>query len=210
MPTRTNLDDLIARLTPMTQGPERRIVALAGPPGAGKSYIAARLMEAMTALAPGSAEILPMDGFHYDDTLLTQRGDLARKGAPHTFDVEGLSVTLARIAADDGSVVAVPVFDRALEIARGAARLIGPKARLIVVEGNYLLLDDPLWARLSDRFDLRVFIQVPEHVLEERLTRRWAHLSDAQRQTKLEGNDLPNMRLVLQHANRADLFLENG
>ncbi|WP_106418445.1 nucleoside/nucleotide kinase family protein [Salinicola tamaricis] len=210
MPTPITLDDLLARLTPLMAGPERRIVALAGPPGAGKSYLAARLVEALAVFAPGRAEILPMDGFHYDDTLLTQRGDLARKGAPHTFDVEGLAVTLQRIAADDGSVVAVPVFDRAIEIARAAARLIGPEARLIIVEGNYLLLDDPRWERLAERFDLRVFIQVPERTLEQRLARRWAHLSAAQRETKLEGNDLPNMRLVLQHGSCADLYLDNG
>ncbi|MEL7966088.1 nucleoside/nucleotide kinase family protein [Vreelandella neptunia] len=204
-----NLDELIVRLTPWLQGPERRLVALAGPPGAGKSYIAMRLFKALSAIAPGHVAVLPMDGFHYDDALLSERGDLARKGAPHTFDVDGLHMMLQRITVDDGAAVAVPVFDRSREISRAAARLIGPQARLVIVEGNYLLLDDPQWAKLSDRMNLRVFIQVPEHILEQRLGQRWAHLSVEQRQTKLEGNDLLNMRLVVQQSNCADLYLYN-
>ncbi|MEL7983104.1 nucleoside/nucleotide kinase family protein [Vreelandella titanicae] len=204
-----NLDELIVRLTPWLQGPERRLVALAGPPGAGKSYIAKRLFEALSSISPDHVAILPMDGFHYDDELLSERGDLGRKGAPHTFDVDGLHVMLQRITADDGTAVAVPVFDRTREISRAAARMIGPEARLVIVEGNYLLLDDPQWVKLSDQMDLRVFIQVPEHTLEQRLGQRWAHLPDAQRQAKLEGNDLPNMRLVVQQSSFPDLYLCN-
>lgn len=210
MQTTISLDELIARLVPLMQGPERRLVALAGPPGAGKSYIAECLVEALSAIAPGRAEVLPMDGFHYDDTLLSRRGDLARKGAPYTFDIDGLHVMLQRIAADDGTAVAVPVFDRSIEIARAGARLIDPEARLIIVEGNYLLLDDPQWAALADSLDLSVFIQVPEPTLKQRLAQRWAHLSCEQRQAKLEGNDLPNMRLVVQRGRRADVYLDNG
>ncbi|BCB70346.1 nucleoside triphosphate hydrolase [Vreelandella aquamarina] len=204
-----NLDELIVRLTPWLHGPERRLVALAGPPGAGKSYIAMRLFKTLSAISPGHVAILPMDGFHYDDALLSERGDLDRKGAPHTFDVDGLNVMLKRITADDGTAVAVPVFDRSMEISRAAARLIDPEVRLVIVEGNYLLLDDPQWAKVSDRMDLRVFIQVPEHTLEQRLGQRWAHLPDAQRQAKLEGNDLPNMRLVVQQSSFPDLYLCN-
>ena len=87
--------------------------------------------------------------------------------------------------------------------------MIDPEVRLVIVEGNYLLLDDPQWAKVSDRMDLRVFIQVPEHTLEQRLGQRWAHLPDAQRQAKLEGNDLPNMRLVVQQSSFPDLYLCN-
>ena len=112
-----------------------------------------------------------MDGFHFDDIVLNARGHRPRKGAPHTFDVDGLAATLARLAADDGREVAVPVFDRSIEIARAGARIIGPATRLVVVEGNYLLLDDPAWARLRGHFDATVMLAVPMPVVEARLRR---------------------------------------
>lgn len=205
-----SMEQLVEHLLPLTRGPERHLVALVGAPGAGKSYIAESLGRVLLAQVPGSTEVLPMDGFHYDDILLRARGDLARKGAPHTFDVEGLRIMLQRVAADDGDSVAIPVFDRSLEIARAGARVINPEARLIIVEGNYLLLNQPDWSALADGFALTIFLQVPEETLESRLRQRWAHLSNDQRDAKLNGNDLPNMRLVIQNSRPSDVSLDNG
>lgn len=198
--------DLAARLV-AGQGTGRRLIGIAGPPGSGKSTFADLLRD---ALAPEvAAEVLPMDGFHYDDRVLDARGDRPRKGAPHTFDVEGFGAMLARVAADDGRDVAVPVFDRAIEIARAGARIVTPAARLILVEGNYLLLDDPDWAPLRRHFALTVFLSVPEPVLEARLAARWRGLGltgEALR-AKLEDNDLPNMRLVLRRSVAPDVLV---
>nr|WP_272211340.1 nucleoside/nucleotide kinase family protein [Marinicella sp. W31]MDC2877228.1 nucleoside/nucleotide kinase family protein [Marinicella sp. W31] len=148
-----------------------------------------------------------MDGFHYDDMVLQARGTLPRKGAPHTFDTGGLLSVLKRIRADDGEEVAVPVFDRSIEIARAGARIIGPEARLIIAEGNYLILDEPRWKPVAAMFDQTVFIDVPENVLRERLSARWAHYTPEQRVHKLEENDLPNMRLVISNSQPADFRL---
>lgn len=190
----------------------RLVVAIAGAPGSGKSTAAETLAERLNAGAPGLADILPMDGFHYDDLVLEARGHRPRKGAPHTFDVDGLAVMLDRLRADDGRPVAVPVFDRAIEIARAGARIIDPAARIILVEGNYLLLDHPDWTALRPRFDLTVMLDVPEPVLRQRLTERWQGLgfSGQALADKLEGNDLPNMRLVLAKSGSADLVVGNG
>lgn len=189
----------------------RRIVAVAGPPGAGKSTFAERLREVLDAPAPGRAALLAMDGFHYDDRVLEARGDRPRKGAPHTFDIDGLGAMLARLKADDGREIAVPVFDRSIEIARAGAAIIPAGARIVVVEGNYLLLDDPAWAPLRAFFDLTVMLAVPRAVLVERLSARWQGygMSEAAIVEKLDGNDLPNVDRVLTGCVAADFRVAN-
>lgn len=193
-----------------TQGQKRRIVAIAGAPGAGKSTFAEALRAALSERV--HCEVLPMDGFHFDDIVLNARGHRPRKGAPHTFDVGGFAATLARLAEDNGSEVAVPVFDRSIEIARAGARIIEPDARLILADGNYLLLDDPDWTPIQQFFDQTVFLEVPVQVLEQRLYARWDGfgLSEGEIRTKLEGNDLPNARLVAQFSRPADIIVNNG
>lgn len=203
-------DDLVEALL-ADQGAARRLVGIAGPPGSGKSTFTEGLQEKIAARAPAISEVLPMDGFHFDDMLLEARGDRPRKGAPHTFDTGGLIATLRRIMADDGSEIAVPVFDRSIEIARAGARIIGPDVRLILVEGNYLLLDDPAWAPIRECFDVTVFLDVPEAELEARLTQRWIGfgLGGEAFAAKMDGNDMPNVRQVLRGSVPADYRIAN-
>ncbi|MCB4770985.1 nucleoside/nucleotide kinase family protein [Ancylobacter sp. Lp-2] len=204
------LDRLVRDL--LARPRERRtVVAVAGAPGSGKSTLAETLKARLDAAAPGLSQVLPMDGFHYDDQLLEARGWRPRKGAPFTFDIDGLASALDRLRRDDGREVAVPVFDRALEIARAGARLIGAEARLVIVEGNYLLLDDPAWAGLRQRFDVTVRLDVPLPTLEARLRARWAGFGydEAAIHAKLEENDLPNARLVATRSVAADVVVAN-
>ena len=190
----------------------RIILAIAGAPGSGKSTLAEGLVNLLNADLPGSAAVLPMDGYHYDDLYLVPAGLRPRKGAPQTFDVGGLFHTLARLRARDEAAVAVPVFDRSIEIARAGARLIPAEVPVIVVEGNWLLLDKAPWPRLRPMFDLTVMVDVPEPVLRQRLTARWQGLglTAAEVQSKLDENDLPNGRLVRDASARADYHLTNG
>lgn len=193
------------------EGGARRVVAIAGSPGSGKSTAAESLKERLNARRPGVADILPMDGYHFDDAVLNARGDRPRKGAPHTFDIDGFRAMLERLRADTGRDVAVPVFDRSIEIARAGGRIVEAGTRIILAEGNYLLLDQPGWRDLAPLFDLTVMIEAREEVLIDRLTRRWLgfQLDPEAMIRQMEGNDLPNMRLVLTSSRPADVSVRS-
>mgnify|MGYP000011720712 FL=1 len=207
MSTHITMEDLHAQVLQLVGG-DRRFVAIAGAPGSGKSTMVETLWGQLEQGAPGQTAILPMDGFHYDDSVLHKMGRRPWKGAPDTFDVGGLRSVLQRLKARD-ETVAVPVFDRALEISRGSARLIDPTASVILVEGNYLLLDDQPWSDLHPLFDLKVMIDVPEEILTQRLKSRWKSfdLTEAEILQKLESNDLPNGRTVREKSVPAELVL---
>ncbi len=192
-------------------GTGRSVVAVVGAPGSGKSTLAERLASRINGTAPGSAAVLPMDGYHFDDRVLVARGLRARKGAPETFDVGGLLHMLGRLRRNEEDEIAVPVFDRALEIARAGASLIPRTVSRVIVEGNYLLLDRPPWRGLHAFFDITVAIAVPEDVLRRRLTRRWRgyRLLPKEIEVKLELNDLPNGRLVAASSVAADFVLSS-
>lgn len=190
----------------------RVIAAIAGAPGSGKSTLADKLVGKLNARQPGMAAVLPMDGYHYDDLYLVPAGLRPRKGAPMTFDVGGLYHTLHRLRVREEAEVAVPVFDRKIEIARAGARLIPKDVPVIVVEGNWLLLNQAPWDRLRPMFDVTVMVDVPEHVLRARLRGRWERLglSEAEIIEKLEENDLPNGRWVRDGSVPADHVIRNG
>ncbi|MCQ2005870.1 nucleoside/nucleotide kinase family protein [Rhizobium sp. NRK18] len=189
-------DELVEIIRNASSG-NRIIAAVAGPPGSGKSTLADALVERLNAIEAGSAAVLPMDGYHYDDMVLVPRGLRPRKGAPETFDVAGFRHMLKRLKANDEPEIAVPVFDRSIEIARAGARMIGREVRYLVAEGNYLLLDEDRWRELKDCYDITVMIEEPEVVLRARLKERWKALTGQALIDKIDGNDLPNGRRVM-------------
>nr|WP_138468576.1 nucleoside/nucleotide kinase family protein [Poseidonocella sp. HB161398] len=196
----------LARLAELPRG-ARRLIAVAGAPGSGKSRLACFLAEGLNAGSPGRAEVVPMDGFHYDDAVLEARGLRPRKGAPATFDVAGFDHLLARLRANAEPEIAIPVFDRDLEISRAGARIVGQETEILVVEGNYLLLDLAPWDRLARHFDATVFLEVEAAELERRLLRRWEvrhGIPPEEAARRIRGNDLPNGETVRRHSRAAD------
>lgn len=185
----------------------RFVVAIAGPPGTGKSTLSSALHG---VLPEGAVEVVPMDGFHYDDAVLERRGLRSRKGAPETFDFAGFEVLLKRIRAGEPDI-AIPVFDRSVELSRAAASVIGADVRFVLVEGNYLLLDEEPWSRLAPLFDFSIFLDVPRGELERRLRQRWHEhgRSEADALAWIASNDMPNIERVLARRRPADLILHD-
>ena len=204
MPSPTELASLIRQ---KAGGALRYMVGIAGPPGAGKSTIAEALRESLVAQGE-SAIVVPMDGFHFDDAVLNARGHRPRKGAPFTFDVAGFEVLLKRIKAREPDI-AIPVFDRSMELARAGADIVTDEAKFILVEGNYLLLQQPPWNQLMPLFDFTVFIAVPEAELERRLMQRWSdHGFDVTyARNWIASNDMLNIRAVQSGSAKADLVI---
>jgi pantothenate kinase len=199
--------DLTSRLRQQAGPFSRYLLGIAGPPGAGKSTIAEALRSELVTQGE-SAIVVPMDGFHFDDAVLNARGHRPRKGAPHTFDVAGFEILLKRIKAREQDI-AIPVFDRKMELARAGADIVGNEAKFILVEGNYLLLKSDPWSRLKPLFDFTIFLSVPEAELERRLLERWRGFGfdEATARDKALGNDIPNARLVLAGSAPADLVI---
>lgn len=185
---------LIAEIRALPGQAARRMIGIAGAPASGKSTLATALVAAMP-----EAALLPMDGFHLDDSLLEARGHRARKGAPHTFDVAGFAAMLARVRA--GEAVIAPAFDRGLEISRAGCLEISAEAEIVIVEGNYLLHDQGGWEAVGPLLDACYFLDVAEAELRRRLAARWAGRPGAA--AWIESNDMPNARLVIGTRARA-------
>ncbi|MBL8584770.1 MAG: nucleoside triphosphate hydrolase [Rhizobiaceae bacterium] len=198
---------LAARIFKAASGKDRFIVAVAGPPGAGKSTVAEELA---ALLHESSSVVVPMDGFHFDDIVLDARGLRSRKGSPETFDAAGFAALLERIRRREPDI-AIPIFDRGMELSRAAAGIIAGDTRFILVEGNYLLLDEDPWRKLAPLFDLTVFLDVPRFELERRLLQRWHDhgKSDEDARAWVASNDMPNVDRVLGGSRTADIALRN-
>ncbi len=202
------LAELIAARAAQKHGQSggRFIAALAGPPAAGKSTLAADL----AAQIGVGAKVVPMDGFHFDDAVLLARGARGRKGAPDTFDAQGFFHLLRRLKSEPE--VAIPLFDRSLEISRAGADIVGPQDKILIVEGNYLLLNEAPWPDALPLYDLTIWIDVSETELQARLMARWAQFGKTESQARdwIAGNDLPNIRRVIAGSGSAHILLRQG
>lgn len=197
-----NLQQALAQLHQRLQRPGRHIVGLMGPPGAGKSTLAARIVAHFGA----QAQMVPMDGYHLANSELERLGRRGRKGAPDTFDAWGYVALLQRLrqqGADE--VVYAPEYRRTLEEPVAGAIAIAPATRLLVTEGNYLGLDTGAWAGVAPLLDELWYVEVDDTLRRQRLTARHVQFGrtpeDAARW--VEVTDEPNARLIASTRARA-------
>ncbi len=120
---------------------QRIAIGIAGGPGVGKSTLAAELVTMLDAVHPGSAALVPMDGFHMKHAKLEAMGQTDYKGAPHTFEGAAFVSFLHHLKHATGPVSG-PGYSRKIEDTVDDAFTVQPEARILIVEGNYLLLTE--------------------------------------------------------------------
>ncbi len=210
--TVAGLAELADRAAALVPDPGRAILGIVGAPGSGKSTLAEQLLTALRAdHGPEWVAHVPMDGYHLADVQLRRLGSLDRKGAPDTFDATGYVHLLGRIRSAPDEWIYVPGFERELEQPLAAALVVPPAARLIITEGNYLLLDTPSWRAARDRLDEVWYVAADPAVRQDRLVARhieFGKTPDAARQWVLTVDE-PNAALIDEGAARADLVVDN-
>jgi pantothenate kinase len=192
----------------LAQDSNRYLVGIAGAPGSGKSTLSSELARRLNAQGRKTV-VVPMDGFHLDNGILDARGLRPRKGAPETFDAPGFLRMVH--ALKTGDEVFAPVFDRTRDIAIAGAVAVPAAARVVIVEGNYLMFDEAPWRDLAPLWDASVRVDVPMPELRARLIQRWLNLNHSSpvATRRAEGNDIPNAQRVIDRALPCDFNL-NG
>jgi pantothenate kinase len=209
-PEPLGVDDAVASLVGLRARTGRRVVVgLAGEPGSGKSTTASLLVEALVA-AGTPAVVVPMDGFHHAGATLARLGRLDRKGAIDTFDGTGWLALLRRIRqGEPGETVWAPDYVRGLEEAVAGSIEVAPDVEVVVVEGNYLLVDDEPWRSARAELDLAWWVEVPQPERLRRLVARHVRHGMAEEAALAwaTGPDERSAALVRTARERADAVL---
>ena len=196
---------LVQRIKTLS-GQDRKLIAIAGAPGSGKSTLAEDLAH---QLGP-TAAVMPMDGFHLDNDTLHAMELFHRKGAPETFDADGFVALIKRLRGED--TVPYPTFDRDADRTVPDGGQINETTRVVLIEGNYLLLNQSPWDSLAGLFDMTVRLVVDHETLAARLITRWIDhgLSPENARDRALGNDMVNVRYVDAHSFDPDYVIRSS
>ena len=203
--------DLLERAEALTAGPDRAILGIAGAPGAGKSTLAAALIAHLNQHSE-LAVLVPMDGFHLADVELTRLGRANRKGALDTFDGHGYLALLRRIRSERQHAVYAPGFERTLEQPISGSIPVLAQHRLVITEGNYLLVDQQPWRQVRAELAQVWYCQSPAELRRRRLEERHIRFGKAPAAAAqwIRDVDDPNAQLVESTRGRADLVVRGG
>ncbi|MFJ6946061.1 nucleoside/nucleotide kinase family protein [Streptomyces wuyuanensis] len=205
-----SIEQLTDRARRLARPGARHLLGIAGPPGAGKSTLAAELV---ARLGPERAVLVPMDGFHLAGAELERLGRAHRKGAPDTFDAAGYAALLTRLRVPEaGTAVYAPAFDRTLEEPVAGSIPVAPDVPLVITEGNYLLHDEGPWARIRALLDQAWYLELPDAVRVPRLVDRHVRFGKdrAYAERWVRDSDELNARLVAHGRHRAHLTVLMG
>ncbi|GAA5163704.1 MULTISPECIES: nucleoside/nucleotide kinase family protein [Amycolatopsis] len=202
----TSFEELLERAEALVARGGRTVLGIVGAPASGKTTLAWGLANALG----NRATVVGMDGFHLAQAELHRLGRTDRKGAPDTFDAHGYVNLLSRIKAGTELVYA-PEFRREIEEPIAGAVPVAPEVRLVITEGNYLLLDEEPWSGVRPLLDEAWFLAPDEHDRIERLVTRHRRYgrSLVEARKRALGSDQRNADLIAPSAQRADLVLEN-
>lgn len=198
------LEELLAR-----KQNERILLGICGAPAAGKSTLASLLCSQWCKRNGSTAIVVPMDGYHHDNSVLEAMGILDLKGIPDSFRAEDFITKFKEIKADSAAKHYCPMFDRQSESSIANAIEVNASHKLIITEGNYLLLAKEPWRGLRDLLDRIWYIQANEDLIFPRLLARHkkgGKNQEASRQ-KVLSTDIPNARLVMQQQANADKII---
>ena len=202
--------ELLDRARSLADGGGRAVLGVAGSPGAGKTTLAETLVRELNGTGDPWVAHVPMDGFHLADAELERLGRRDRKGAPDTFDAAGYAALLRRLREEPGDdVVYAPGFERELEQPIAGAVPVEPAARLVVTEGNYLLLGTGAWARVRAQLDEVWFCELDEEERLRRLIARHERFGKTHEEAVawVTRSDQRNAELVAATRDRADLVV---
>lgn len=189
-------------------GNGRAVLGIAGAPAAGKTTLAEELVRRLSAAGVAVAHV-PMDGFHLADAELDRLGRRDRKGAPDTFDALGYAALLRRLREDADEVIYAPGFERELEQPIAGAIPVDRRVRLIVTEGNYLLVDDSRWRKVRSQLDEVWYVDLDQEERLRRLVGRHVRFGKPEPDALAwaTGTDERNAEVIMATRDRADLIV---
>ncbi len=196
--------ELVRNLQTQLRPSQRFILGIVGEPGVGKSTVANLLHQHIA-----NSIVVPMDGFHLSNDILHARGLRPLKGIPATFDGAGFVALLESIREKSAEPVYCPAFDRTIDASVPDQIVVQPTHQLVIVEGNYLLLDTPPWHKLQALLDASWYLSGDENLIHERLLVR--HIAGGRTPTeaeeKIASTDAPNAKMIKATQTRADLII---
>ena len=205
-PRRVSRSKLLESVAGIQAAGARRLIGIAGPPGSGKSHLAAHLARSLSPAPP----VVPLDGFHLAQAVIDAMGMGDRRGSPETFDAWGFVSLITRMADPAGdAVVYAPRFDRSIEEPLAGAIPVGPADGLVIVEGNYLLRDESPWDRIRPALDLCVYLELDDETRIGRLVARHVRYGKTRPEAErfVRDSDERNARLIHTTRDRADFVV---